>query len=289
MIATSKIMLKSFFTNFFLSLVKLIIGVIYKSSALIADGIHSFSDLTTDIVAILGGFLSGKEEDEEHPYGHGRIEYLTSAFIGLIVIAVGFILIWNMMTSNVSIPSKLVVFVSMFTILAKLILSRYLICKGKLLNNKIILSSGIESSMDVYSSIVVLISSILMQYEKKCHYLIYSDKIAGVIVGVLIVKTGFSIVKENINTLIGTKEYESSYYKLVEKTILKNKHIKRIDSLIIMKYGHYYTLNIELSMNPSMTLKSAHDEVEKIENCLQLMDERNKYIHIHMNPYEKDI
>ena len=124
-------MLISFFTNFLLSIVKVIIGFFSKSSALVADGIHSFSDLITDVVALFGNVLARKPEDKEHPFGHGRIEYVTSAMIGLIVVGIGFFLIASVLQKNVEIPSKIVIVVSLFTILSKFILSRYLMQRGK--------------------------------------------------------------------------------------------------------------------------------------------------------------
>lgn len=283
---TSRVMFVSFFTNFVLSVMKVVIGFIGKSSALLADGVHSFSDLLTDIVAIFGNILSGKPEDKEHPYGHGRLEYLTSVLIGILVLAIGLVLIRNVSTSKTEIPSKIVIIVSLFTIIAKYMLSRYLILKGRIYDNQILVSSGKESAADVYSSMIVLVASILMQLKDIWHGFIYTDKIAGIIVGIFIVRTGFNIIKENINVLIGLQENDTDYYDEVKSIILKNKNIKRIDSLIIMKYGYYYTLTLEVSMDADLTLQEAHDEVEKIEKDLQKYNERTKYINIHMNPYK---
>ena len=87
------VMVISFITNSFLSLIKIIFGCIGHSSALIADGIHSFSDLSTDIVAMLGDFFARKPADRKHPYGHGKLEYLTSIFIGFVIIVFCILLI----------------------------------------------------------------------------------------------------------------------------------------------------------------------------------------------------
>ena len=285
---TTKIMGISFITNFFLSLMKVVIGFIGRSSALIADGIHSFSDLVTDIVAILGNYLSRKPEDEEHPYGHGRLEYLTSILIGIVILFLGLALIGRVSSSQTMIPSKIVIMVSILTIGIKYLLSDYLIRKGKTLENQIILASGKESKADVFSSVIVLVSSILMQFEASFHPLIYTDKIASIIVGIFIVKTGFSILKENIIILIGSQEVDTDYYKEIERLILSNKDVKTLDKLIIMKYGYYYTMTIEVSMDVSLSLQEAHHQVEKIESSLRKKDERAKYIHIYMNPYQKN-
>lgn len=280
-------MLISFFTNFFLSIVKVMIGLISKSSALVADGIHSFSDLITDVVALFGNVLARKPEDQKHPFGHGRIEYVTSAMIGLIVVGIGCILIGSVLQKDVEIPSKIVIIVSLFTILSKFILSRYLMQKGKELDNQILIASGKESSTDVISSIVVFIASILIQLEGYFHPFIYADKIASVLVGLFIVHTGFIILKENVSILIGEKESDTIYYEEVENIILQSTLVHHIDNLIIMKYGYFYSLTVEVSMYSNLSLKEAHDEIEMIEKNLKEKNERTKYIHIHMNPYSK--
>lgn len=122
---TSKVMFISFFTNFFLSLFKMMIGWIGKSSALVADGLHSFSDLVTDIVALLGNFLSRKPADHEHPYGHGKSEYVTNLVIGTIVFLLGLGIISSSISKEVIIPSKIVIYVSLFTIVSKFLLSSF--------------------------------------------------------------------------------------------------------------------------------------------------------------------
>ena len=283
--SASCVMFISFLTNALLSTMKVVIGFFSKSSALVADGIHSFSDLITDVVALFGNVLARKPEDKKHPFGHGRIEYVTSAMIGIIVIMIGLFLIFSVVQKEIEISSKIVIVVSLFTIASKFILSRYLIRKGRELDNQILIASGKESSTDVISSIVVLIASILIQFEGYFHPFLYADKVASVIVGLFIIHTGFMILKENISILIGEKENNTAYYEEVKNIILESELIHRIDNLIIMKYGYFYSLTVEVSMNSDLSLKEAHDEIEAIEQKLKQKNERTKYIHIHMNPY----
>ena len=105
----NKVMLTSMIVNSFLSIIKIIVGIVGKSSALIADGIHSFSDLFTDVFAIFGNLLSRKPADLKHPFGHGKFEYLTSMGIGLVILFVGFSIIYNSYNNKIVIPSILVV------------------------------------------------------------------------------------------------------------------------------------------------------------------------------------
>ena len=283
---TKKVLLVSFFANIFLSLIKIIIGFIGKSSALISDGVHSFSDLITDVVAIFGSSLSMKPADKEHPYGHGKLEYITSFVIGLTIVLIGIILIKSISNNNLTIPSVIVIIVSLITIIIKYLVSRYLIIKGKEYKNLILISSGKESSMDVISSIFVLISSLLMQLSSKIIIFKYSDKIVSIIIGIFIIKTGISIIKESISKILDERENDKIVIEEFKKLIYSYKQIKNIDSLIILKSGPYYKITTEISMNPRITLFKAHKVAEELEDLLK---EKTKalYITIHINPYHK--
>lgn len=281
------VMMISFLTNFLLSCLKIIVGTIGKSSALIADGIHSFSDLSTDVVAIIGNHLALKPADKEHPYGHGKSEYLTNLVIGTIVLFLGFGVISNAMKKEIAFPSVIVMYVSIFTIFCKFLLSTYLISSGKKLDNTILLSSGKESSADMFSSLVVLIASIFMQLKNYCFYFQYADIIATVIVGIFVVHTGYSILKENMSVILERQDADISRQEQIKTEIRKNKYVKGIDNFVLVQYGPYSRLSLEVSMDGNLTLKKAHIETHKIESSIKKIDDRIRYVTIHPNVYEK--
>lgn len=283
----TKVMSVSIITNTFLSLIKIIIGFICKSSALLADGVHSFSDLLTDFFAIIGNIMAKKPADEKHPYGHGKIEYLTSIGISIVVIILGLTIINNSMHSKVVMSSLIVSIVSLITITLKYLLSEYIIRKGKKLENNILIASGKESRADVISSLVVFVSAILSVFSKYIEVFKYSDKIAGIIVGILIIRTGFLILKENISIILGEQEIKGETLNKIRKIILNNKDIKTIDELIILKFGHCYKVSMEVSMNPDLTLLECHTIVDKLEKKLKKEVEKIEYITVHVNPYHK--
>lgn len=279
----TKTMLVSGLTNTLLSLIKIIVGFIGNSGALIADGIHSFSDLITDFIAIIGGKLSSKPADDDHPYGHGKIEYLTSMIISLMIIILGISIIVDSFISDINIPTNIVVIVTIFTIIAKLLLSTYIINQGKRYKSNILISSGYESRTDVFSSIVVLISALIVNI--KIDIFKYSDKVAMVIVGLLIIKTGFSLIKENISNILGEDDKDPEFRKEIETIIMKYKEVLCIDELVLIKYGGYYQLISDIGMNEKMNLKKVHDILEDIERDLK--ETTNiKFITIHVNPYK---
>ena len=282
------VMIKSFIVNLLLSILKLITGFISKSYALIGDGVHSFSDLITDIIAIIGSKLSNIPADEKHPYGHGKLEYVTSLIIGAIICILGITLINNAFNNKYESIEYIVIIVSIFTIIIKFILSRYILKKGISLNNNILIASGKESSMDVISSIVVVISSFLMLLGKYNKIFLFSDMIAAIIIGLFIIRTGFKILMENLSIILEEQETNKEYIDNIKKIILKNKYIKNIDKLVLLKFGSYYKLICEVSMNPNISVLKAHNQLDEIENRLSEFDNKIKYKTIHVNPYKKE-
>lgn len=283
----NRVMFISMVVNIMLSLLKIVSGIISSSGALIADGIHSLSDLTTDVVAIIGNLLSKKPADAKHPFGHGRLEYITSMGIGLIILFVGFSIIYNSINRNIVMPNIYALIVTIFTILSKYLLSQYVINKGTEYKNSILISSGKESKADVISSLCVLVSILFMWLSRYISIFRYADIVVTIIVGIFIVRVGFNLLKENISIILGEQETDSSFLDEISSIIMKEKEVIQIDSINFIKYGSYFRIVGEVSMDEYLTLKKSHEAVERIEKLLMKYDERNKYITIHVNPYLK--
>lgn len=194
----SHIMVVSFIVNLVLSYTKFISGIIFSSSALVADGIHSFSDLLTDVVSIIGSLFINKK----NAY---KVEYITSLFVGVIVFILGVSLLFKMDGHSISTNSE-VIFVSIFAVITKIVLARYLILSAKKYNNSILKANGIESSADVISSILVLISGICVKLSEKYQVLRYADRTASILVGLFIVITGLILIKNNLLEIVFKKE-----------------------------------------------------------------------------------
>ena len=277
----TKVLIHSFITNTILALVKIVSGIIGASGALIADGVHSLSDTLTDVFAILGHKLSMKPADNEHPFGHGKMEYITCIVIGLVVMTMGFTIIYNgIFNKPINILTAVI---GMIVIVAKLILSRYILNRGKKYDSNILIASGKESFTDVISSIVVLISILFSQLGG---ILIYADTVAMIIIGILVLKIAYNILSENFSSLLGKQVTDPDYIKTLEEIIYMEPEVKGIDTLIILKYGPIYQLNLEVSMDENIILKDAHDVLDKIEDNLKKHDSKIVHIIIHVSPYK---
>ena len=279
----TKVLLVSSITNIFLSIIKILFGFIGKCNALIADGIHSLSDLSTDFVAIFGNHLSLKPADKKHPFGHGKTEYITSVIIGIVIILLGLSLIYNIFNKEITIPNLLMILVSLFTIISKYILSSYIYKKGIEYSNNILIASGKESKADVYSSIFVLISIVLMQFSNELKILKYADMLSTVIIALFIIKTGFNILSDNIGILLEEQILDKEYINNIKNIITSFNEIVEIKDLYILRYGPYYKLVSNVIMK-DLSLTEAHKIIDEIEKKLKEKDDKIKYVFIHMEP-----
>lgn len=281
------VMKTSIIVNIMLAFGKIIAGILGSSGSLIADGIHSFSDLVTDFCAIIGSKMAQKPADKEHPYGHGRLEYMTSLVIGIMILCVGFSVIYGAFSRDVAIPSSFVILVSFITIVAKLLLSSYLIRKGKEYKSNILTASGTESRTDVISSVVVLLSSIMMQFTVQVPIFKYADLIAMIIVGILIVHVGFGVLKENLSAILGERELDHAIQTEIEALAKNYTEINHMESICLLKYGSYYCLDLVIHMDGSLTLMYAHQIIDQLEKQIQKKFPTIFYFNIHMEPEER--
>lgn len=274
------IMLKAMIINLFLSLLQVVTGIIGNSSAVTADGIQTLTDFGTDLVAIIGEMFSHQRANNKHPYGYGQIEYLTSIFIGTVVLSTGFILIYNAMNKELVVPNAMLIIVIIFVLISKLLLSQYVLKMGYKHNDSILIASGKESHADVVSSVFVLVSALLAQLTKYNHIFIYADRLAAVMVGILIIKIGYGIMAENISGIIGEQETDKKIHDDLKKVILKEKDIKKVHNIILLKYGPYYKLVTTIIMDDKMTLKNIYPIKRRLIKSLKRYNRKIHYITI---------
>lgn len=280
---TDKYIRTSFLCNLFLSIFKLVFGIIYNVRSLIADGIHSFSDLIDDVIAIIGAKISQKPADYSHPRGHGKVEYITGVIISFFIIFLSYEIFKSSFDGTVK-PNKYLVIVVSITIIVKYLLSRYLITRGKKTNSMILISSGKESLTDVLSSTVVLIAIVFSQFSNKFPILKYSDITASIIISILIFITGIRVLFTNVSLLIGEGEHSKEKNKKLEKIINKREDKFILKDYTMYKLGSYYEVVIVIMVDGNMTVRDGHKLMDDIENDLLKSNLNIKYVTIHIEP-----
>lgn len=285
----TKIMQKSFIVNILLVFIKIIAGLIFNSVALVADGIHSISDLLSDVFVILGISHSLKPADEDHPFGHGKFEYILSLFLGLSIILIaynlgkGVIQNFDVVTK---VPSYIVLVIILFVVVIKFILARYLITEGAKLDSEIIKASGKESLSDVISSVVVFIGviSVILGDKLNISWLLYGDKISSILIAMFIIRIGIIIILDAIKYLQG-KTANKGICAEYSKIIAGVTGVEKLDKLDMISYGPYYQAIVEISVKADITVKEGHDIADEVQTKL-LESEQICHASIHVNPEE---
>jgi cation diffusion facilitator family transporter len=281
------VMRKSFFGNIFLVILKIASGFLFNSVSLIADGVHSSSDLLSDVFVILGIRHSIKPADEDHPLGHGKFEYVLSFILGISIILIAYSLGKNVIVNFnevATIPNKISLVIVVVVVVVKLFLSKYLIRKGKELDSEIISASGKESLTDVYSSAVVFVGivCVLLGEYFKVDWLLKGDKIASILIAVFIVRIGVEIVWEAVASLQGKavkKEINNRYREIIKKV----DGVIDVDHLDMISYGPYYQVLVDIQVAADITVKQGHDISKAVSTSL-LKDQKINHVIVHVNP-----
>ena len=271
--------------NLILFLAKIIAGVLTASVSIMADAVNNLSDAGSSIVTLIGFKLAGKPADYEHPYGHGRIEYISGFIVSGAIIIMGFELLTTSFRKILH-PTPLEVSVSSLIILVLSILMKMWMAKfNKYLGNKVdsaaMKATATDSLSDCVATSVVLIGVLLTLFSD-----INIDGIAGVVVAVFVILAGFGAAKDTLQPLLGqppTKEYVQE----LQNIVLQDKHIIGVHDLIVHNYGPgrvYASLHAEVPAN--MDMMEAHDYIDMAE---RRVEKRMKcFISIHMDPVITD-
>ena len=282
----TKTLLVSVFVNVGLVICKLIIGFLGSSKALIANAIHSLTDLITDGIAIIGNNFSMRPADSKHPYGYGQIEYVTNIIVGLVILILGISQIINAFSGDIDIPSNIIIYTSVIAIVVKYTLAKYITIKGKEYKSGILIVSGFESKADALTTLFVIISSLLSKLTVYNDLYKYSDNVCTFVIGIYISYVSLKILKENAFDLIDKVEDNQELINKIKKKILKNEKIKDITSLSLIKYGTYYTANLEIALNKNIKLKDIKEINKRLEKQLVNRRTRISYLVLSTTVYE---
>lgn len=259
----TNILLISAINNIIIAILKLFGGILGKSKTLLADAIHSLSDLASDAFLVLGSILSNKKADYEHPFGHGKYENIFSMIMGIIIIFVGIFILKETSNETYEKPKIWICIISLVVIILKYIVSKILLKKGKEYSSALIIASGKENRMDVLSSSFVLFVIILSQFQERLLILKYIDTLGGIIISLFIVYTGINMIEEQTNELIGKREENEHIENIINK-IIKEQNLE-IYNIDLIKFGNKYFPIIDILIDKNKTIK----ETNKIRLLLE--------------------
>lgn len=254
--------------NVVLCITKLILGLTAGSVGVITDAFNNLSDAGSNVVTILGFHLSQKQADEKHPYGHGRIEYLTALIVNIMIITVSVELFHTSVQKIQNhVPTKispLFIIIISLTVLVKLWLFFFYRKISKIINSAAIKATALDSIVDVVTTSLVLVCSVASLYTP-----VMLDGWAGIIVSFFIFLTACKALKEPIDLLLGTAP-DPTLVSEIEEFVKQYPDIIKIHDLIVHDYGPMrliITLHAEISAD--ISLIKAHRIIDQIEEDMK--------------------
>ena len=251
------------FANLGLVVIKAIVGLFAMSIAIIMDAINNLSDALSSVITIVGTKLAQKKPDEKHPYGHGRVEYLTSLIISIIIIIAGSAAIVESILAIIenNLPQFEIwsVILIAIAVLVKIAISFFFRHRGKKLNSDALKGSGIDALFDAFLSLGTLIAIIVA--------LIWKVNIEGyisVIIGLFMIKSGIDVLRGSLSNIIGERTSKETS-EAIKKLVCSNPEVKGAYDLIVNNYGPDRGIgSIHIEVDDNLTAKEIHPLTRRI-------------------------
>ena len=275
--------------NFLLTGFKFVTGIAGNSSAMIADATHSLSDFMTDIAVIVGLRVATKPGDSTHNYGHGKIETLAAAFIGLVLAVVALGIFWGGLEKvfmffrgeTLPAPSSIVLIAAVLSIVLKEWLYRYTITSARELKSDALIANAWHHRSDAFSSIGTMIGiggAILLGGKW-----VVLDPVAAIILSFFIFKVAFDISYKNLNELLEAS-LDSETYRSIEEILISTEGVLGFHDLKTRKIGNAMAADVHIEVDRDLSLVDAHEISTQIENRLKETCGKNSHFSIHIEP-----
>lgn len=280
-----------FFTNLILSAAKIVAGVVGRSSAMVADGIHSLSDFVTDVIVIIFIKISSKNEDSDHPYGHGKFETFATMLISfaLFIVAIGIfysgsVKIYEVLNGRtIERPTYLALIMAAVSIVVKEGLYWYTIIIGRKIDSPAVIANGWHHRSDAFSSIGTLIGiSGAMFLGERWRIL---DPITSVIVGIFIIDVAYKLARPSIQELLEMSLPQEIEQK-IEQKIQATPGVITFHHLRTRKNGNAFIIDMHIKVDARSSIVEAHDIATHVENNLKAAFGKHTQVNVHIEPYQ---
>lgn len=282
-----KVTLIGAIVNGLLGCLKLIGGILFHSHALFADGIHSFSDLLTDVMVLFASKYGSLDADESHPYGHQRIETAATLLLSLFLILAGAGIAWDalneLITQTHTRPGWLTLPIIIMSIAANELLFHYMHFVGEKIQSPLIIANAWHHRSDAASSLVVLIGLI----GSLAGYL-YLDSFAAVVVGLMIVKMGWDYGWNSVKELVDTA-VEPELLLQIEDVIQQVAGVERIHQLRSRFMGGDVFIDVHILVSPQISVSEGHYIAQHVHNRLMEQFKQVKDVIVHVDPEDDEI
>lgn len=279
---SQKVSIITLIANLLLAGAKISVGILFNSQALLADGLHSGSDVISTITVMVGNWISKEPPDEEHPYGHGKAESIASKVLGISLILGGFIIFKKacevIINGNILVPGNLVIWTAMISILIKELMYHYTYRTGKRINNKALIADAFHHRTDAFSSIAALLGA----GGAKLGYPIL-DPIAGMIVAIFIFKMGIEVFKDAANDLMDAAPRREKLNE-VSRIICSIEEVVEIRNLKMRTHGPKYCIDVRVVVDNGLSVVEGHEIAVKVREKVHSQSDNIQEILVHIDP-----
>ncbi|MBM7563632.1 cation diffusion facilitator family transporter [Paenibacillus sacheonensis] len=279
----------SLLSNVLLTGIKLIVGIVYGSQVLIADGIHNAGDIIATATAYSSMRLSGKPPDEDHPYGHGKAEVLGAGVVAFILVIAAIYMGYHAFLAFFHEPGKAHIIALIAAIVSLLIKQALYIYTKRIsdrINSKALQATAYDHLADVYASLAASIGIALAWIGERIDidWLSYGDPAAGVIVSILVLKLGFDMARETVDVLMD-KSLSPDKIEDITEHLREVPEVRRIDRLRAREHGHYVLVDARVAVLGTLTIQEGHDIIRKIKKKVQDAHPEVDEVLVHLNPW----
>jgi len=280
-----------FFINLALTIFKLIAGIVGKSTAMIADGVHSFSDFVTDVIVLVFIGVSGKDKDDDHLYGHGKYETFATMLISLALLMVGIGIFWSgsskiiltLKGEMIEQPTIIALVAALCSIIVKEGLYWYTKNAGAKINNQAVIANAWHHRSDAFSSIGTAIGiSGAIFFGEKWRIL---DPIAGVVVSFFIIKVAIDLGIPSFHELL-ERSLPKEIVKEITDIINSDEEIKAFHNLKTLKIGNIYSIDVHIKLDREISFIHSHEVATALEIKLRQRFGEKTITSIHTEPFK---
>lgn len=275
--------------NLLLAIFKGVIGITANSRALIADAVHSASDVVGSLAVLIGVRVARVPPDEDYPYGHGKAESIAAIIVSVLLAIVGLKIGYGSLEAfflPVKAPARLAIGAAFLSMIIKEIMFRYKYRLGKKIGSQAVIANAWEHRSDVYSSLAALIgiTGAVLGERVGVPFLVYLDPVAGVLVSLLVLRMAYKLIKESIHYTLDHVLHLEDAQKLI-RTVKEVPGVRRVDQLRAREHGFYVIVDVKVAVSPDMTVEQGHQIGKKVKEALILEHQQVADVLVHINPY----
>jgi len=284
---TNRITLWGVAVNLFLAVIKTVGGIMGQSQALLADGIHSLSDLASDAMVLVAAKHAGEDADEDHPYGHGRYETLATVALGILLMGVAAGIAYDAILrlenpEEIAIPASFTLIIAAISILSNEALYHATRAVAQKIRSPLLEANAWHHRSDAVSSIVVLfgIGATFIGYP-------LVDAIAAIIVALMIGKIGLDLSRQSVQELVDTA-LEPEMVEQIKNTILDIDDVRELHLLRSRRMGHNALVDVHIQVSPKLSVSEGHHISESVETALKEKFDEVNDVTVHIDPEDDE-